>query len=171
MASLSPGKKTLAGLIGTAAAAALITFTGSFEGLRTETYRDPVGVKTVCYGETNPDFAHNSASYTVEECRDMLAASLVKYAEGVKECTPGIFNTSEIFIPAIDLAYNIGVSGYCKSTAARLFNEGHYADGCKAMTRFVYAKKKKLPGLVYRREVGFDLCMQGVEKMNAGPEK
>lgn len=171
MASFNPGNKTLAAIIGTVAAATLITFTGTFEGLRTETYRDPVGVKTVCYGETNPELAYDGASYTVEECRDMLASSLVTYAEAVKGCTPGIFDTPEIFIPAIDLAYNIGGAGYCKSTAARLFNQKRYAEGCKAMTRFVYAKKKKLPGLIIRREAEYELCMQGALKMNAGYEK
>ena len=167
MASFSPGKKTLGSLMVAAAAAALVSFVGSNEGLRTKTYKDIVGINTVCYGETSPDIAFPGAEYTPEQCARMLEERLVEFAEGVKACTPIVFESPETIISAVDLAYNIGVPRYCSSTAAKHFKAGRLEEGCEAATRFKFAGGKVLPGLVVRREKGFNLCMQGVEEIRA----
>ena len=160
------GKKSLAAVIGSVAAASvLIAFVARFEGLETTTYLDPVGVLTVCYGDTDPSMTIPGVTYTPEQCRDRLAERLVDYAVGVKRCTPGVFAVPEIAVPAIDLAYNIGVGAYCKSTAAARFNAERWADGCEALTRYVYARGKRLKGLEIRRGAEFEMCMRGAAKM------
>ena len=40
------------------------------EGLRTVAYKDPVGIPTACFGETQG--VRLGQTYTVEECRQML---------------------------------------------------------------------------------------------------
>lgn len=161
------GKKGVAAIIGSATAAALLAFVLQHEGMVTTTYTDVTGTLTVCVGETSPDKAIPGITYTAAECARMLEDRLAEFAAGVRRITPGIVDVPEIAIPAIDLAYNIGLDAYSRSSAARHFNAGNYDDGCKAMTLYVYSKGRKLRGLELRREHEYDLCLQGAAKMNA----
>ena len=60
-----------------ALAAATVALVGGFEGLRNYAYRDPIGIPTLCFGETRGvkmgDFK------TTAECKDMLADRLVEF--------------------------------------------------------------------------------------------
>ena len=85
----------------------------------------------------------------------------------MRRITPGIMDVPELAIPAIDLAYNIGLGAYGRSTAAGHFNAGRYRECCKAMTLYVYSKGKKLRGLEIRRENEYELCIQGAAIMEA----
>lgn len=164
---LSGKKKSLAAIIGSAAAAYLLAFVIQHEGLVTTTYKDVTGTPTVCVGETSPDKAIPGVTYTAEQCMHMLEDRLAEFAEGVRRITPGIMNVPELAVPAIDLAYNIGLGAYERSSAARRFNEGRYGEGCKAMTLYVYSKGRKLRGLELRREHEYEMCLQGAAKMKA----
>lgn len=140
-----------------ALAAALIVatpFIAAKEGKRNAPYFDTVGVATVCYGETNVPMRR----YTDAECLAMFQNSLTStYGAGVARCTPGIMDRPRVAASAISLAYNIGVIGYCRSTAARLFNSGRIADGCRAYMMWVRQRE-----LVGRRTKERDLCLSGV---------
>lgn len=138
--------------------AALATLVGGFEGLRTYAYRDPVGIPTICFGETRGVKIGDKA--TAEQCRAMLGLRLVEFASGVDKClTKQNAVTDGAYMAFVSLAYNIGVGAFCKSPVVTLANAGRLTAACNAMTAFVYARGIKLPGLVARREAERKVCL------------
>jgi lysozyme len=136
-----------------------------FEGLRTKPYRDPVGIPTVCYGETE----RAMREYSAEECAVMLSARQARdYAPQVLQCVPGLADPrrSAIFAAAIDFSYNAGSSAFCRSSMARAFNAGRFADGCRAFGLYDKARLGGrlivLKGLARRRAAETQLCLKGV---------
>jgi lysozyme len=158
VAEISRGKKTLGGVVGLAAASLLCAVVMRWEGEALTTYKDPVGIDTVCYGETDPDYAVPGAAYSSLECLKMLETSLIGYAEPVLKCTPGLEGHPHQLAAAVSLAYNIGPSAYCKSTAARLFNSGDWPGACAAFEMWTRAGGRELRGLVNRRRDERRLC-------------
>lgn len=127
----------------------------AFEGLRTKPYRDPVGVMTVCYGETSAQMR----TYTPDECAQLLRERIARdYAPAVFECVPSLMRAPDAAVAAISFAYNVGVGAFCKSTMANKMRIGDIRGGCDEFKRWVYAGGRQLPGLVKRREVEADLC-------------
>lgn len=139
--------------------ACAVAFIGPREGLETKAYLDPGGVPTICYGETLGVKLGDEA--TVEECNAMFGPRVREYAEGVQRCimVPMLDMT---FVAFTSLAYNIGVGGFCRSSAAKLFNAGRWREACDAMLRFTRDRKgRELPGLVKRRKAERELCLAG----------
>lgn len=146
-----------AGTIGVAAIAA--PFIGSWEGLRTAAYLDPVGIPTVCYGHTRG--VELGDAYTVEQCNHMLNEELKEYLAAVDDY---------IYVPMPDtrraaltsFAYNVGIENFKRSTMRRLINDGRTRAACDQLKRWVFARGIKLRGLVRRREAERQLCLQGL---------
>ena len=150
-------RKTIAGIsavIGAAAGLA-VPLVSAWEGIRARPYKDPVGISTVCYGETSAEMR----PYSPQECKDMLNRAITqRYGPDVLKCTPGIGDYPGAFAAAISLAYNIGPTAYCRSTAARKFQQGDLKGGCDAFALWVKAGGRVLPGLVNRREAEIEMC-------------
>lgn len=125
-----------------------------WEGKVNSPYRDPVGILTVCSGHTGADIENRR--YTDAECLQMLEADVKEHAKAL-ECTGGGYKLRE-GAAFVSLAYNIGVSGFCKSTAAKRAQAGDYAGACEAMSRHVKAGGKVLHGLVDRRAFERAIC-------------
>ena len=142
-----------------ALAAALVAAVGAFEGLRTVAYRDPVGIPTICFGETRGVKMGDRAA--VAECKQMLGDRLLEFEAGIAKC---LRNPSAIpdgaWAASVSLAYNIGVGGFCKSSVRRELDAGNITAACNNFRRFVYAKGIKLPGLVKRREAERQMCLR-----------
>lgn len=151
-------KKTLAGIVGAAAAALLFSTVPAHEGEVLTTYYDPVGIATVCYGDTDPAMAIPGVTYSREECLRSLERQLIAHAEPVLACTPGLKEHPNQLAAAVSLAYNIGTNAYCRSTVARRFNSGDWAGACAAFTMWNKAGGKVLKGLVRRRADERALC-------------
>lgn len=154
-------KRTVTGVaaIGAAVLSLTVPLIETWEGLRTRPYKDPVGISTVCYGETRVKMR----PYTPQECREMLNRAITQtYGPQVLACTPAIGDYPGAFAAAISLAYNIGPAAYCKSTAAKRFQAGDLKGGCKAFAMWVKAGGRVLPGLVNRREAEIELCHAAV---------
>ena len=64
--------KSLAAVVGVSAAALLLVIVPRHEGEVLTTYVDPVGVATVCYGDTDPAMAIPGATYSRAECLQSL---------------------------------------------------------------------------------------------------
>ncbi len=145
-----------------AAAAALCTgLVGGFEGLRTTAYPDPATGRepwTVCYGET--EGVKRGDTYTVAQCRDMLAKSLEGYALKLEACVTRPMG-DETYAAFLSLSYNIGSGGFCKSSVARLWNAGDTRAACDAMLKFNRAAGVVFPGLTRRRTQERALCLKG----------
>jgi lysozyme len=101
--------------------------------------------------------------YSDAECDALFRDDLIRHAGPVAACTPGTVDKPEILAAETSLAFNIGVARFCRSSAARRFNAGDLAGGCRAIGAFQYAGGRKLPGLVRRRAAEVALCLKGVE--------
>ena len=139
--------------------AVCVACVSGFEGLRQVAYNDPVGIPTVCFGETKG--VKLGDRYTVDECKDMLADSLQIAAEAVDRCTR-VPLTDARRAALVSFAYNVGGGAYCGSTVARKLNQGDIQGGCDALLLWRKAQGLTLPGLLIRREKERQLCLQGV---------
>jgi len=134
-------------------------FTAQHEGLRLKAYLDPVGIPTICYGET--EGVEMGQVQHKEMCDTMLKAKLGMFGTAVDYMvTPDM--TPQTHAALTSLAYNIGIGAFQKSSVLRLYNEGKPIAACNFMTRYVYAGGKKLTGLVKRREAERALCLSGL---------
>lgn len=136
-------------------------------------YLDIVGVATACDGITTHKGKPlpRNHTFTEAQCTQMLEEELVKHAQGVMNCSPGLALSPIMGVErrregprfaAVSLAYNIGVGGYCSSTARRRFNAGDYAGGCEALTWFNKAGGRVVRGLVNRRTKEARVCREGL---------
>lgn len=129
-----------------------------FEGFVPKTYIDPVGVPTVCFGETDKQITMQER-FSREQCFVMLGASLQKHAAAISPCIKVPLKDNEA-AAILSWGYNIGASAACSSTLIKLVNSGAPATvWCPEMRKWVYAKGKKLRGLEIRREKEEALCL------------
>lgn len=137
------------------------------------TYLDMVGVPTICDGLTriNGQRVPRDLQLTEEQCAHYLEIELIAHAQGVMACTPGLALSDDPLaeaarqgprFAAVSLAYNVGVGGYCGSTAARRFNAGNLHGGCEALTWWNKAGGRVVRGLVARRQREFAVCVGGL---------
>ncbi len=141
---------------GLLAAAACIA---AFEGLRTAAYLDPVGIPTICFGETKGVKMGHTA--TPEQCKEMLGNRVVEFDNAVVRCI-GYAPAPGPRAAFVSLAYNIGEPKFCGSTLARLARDGEIEQACQQLDRWVYAKGVVLPGLVKRRAEEKQLCLSSI---------
>ncbi|HDR9274201.1 TPA: lysozyme [Burkholderia vietnamiensis] len=163
----SAPKKTLAGVVGAAAAALLLSIVPRFEGQVLVAKPDPIGIVTACNGDTKD--VKLWQRFTPEECRTRLEQRLIEHAEPVLKCTPTLKGHPYQLAAAVSFAYNVGPRAYCASTTARRFNAGDFRGACRAMNesdsgrpQWVTAGGRVLPGLVKRRADERALCERGL---------
>lgn len=129
-------------------------------------YLDIAGIPTACDGITKG--VKMGQVYTEAQCAMMLERELVIHAEGVMNCSPGLRGEGRDYqrAAAVSLAYNIGVKGYCGSTAARRFNAGNYRGGCDAFMAWNKARVggilRPVQGLTNRRARERAMCLRGL---------
>lgn len=150
-----PSKPMMGLGLGGAALLLSVPFIANWEGKRNDPYVDIVGVQTVCYGETRVEMRR----YTDAECTAMLTRAVEGFQTQVLRCTPVLANHPHKLAAATSLAYNIGASNYCRSTAARRFNAGDLRGGCEAIKLWNKAGGKVVKGLVNRRKQEYELCL------------
>jgi lysozyme len=142
---------------GGALAATAVAAVGAYEGLRLAAYRDPVGVPTVCYGETRG--IRMGQKFTKAECDQMLLKALDEFGDGIEKCVPNLKSVPEKrYVAHLSLAYNIGVGGYCKSSIARLQKAGDDLAACDRFLLYNKAGGRELAGLTKRRKDERVMC-------------
>lgn len=141
-----------------------VPFIAGEEGKRNRSYRDAVGIWTICYGSTRG--VHANMVLSDEQCFELLKVEVAEHRTGLhRYFTP---ETIAIRLPPkrdaayTSTAFNVGVAGIGKSTATRRLNAGDIAGGCQALTWFDKAGKRVLRGLFERRQREKKLCMEGV---------
>ncbi|MDQ1921299.1 lysozyme [Massilia pseudoviolaceinigra] len=135
-----------------------VTIVGGFEGLRQAAYLDPVGIPTICFGETKGVRLGQRA--TLDQCKAMLAASLQLANHAVDDCIRAPLPDYRR-AALVSFAYNVGQPALCGSTLARKMNAGDVEGGCDELLRWTIAKGIRLPGLVKRRQAERNLCLVG----------
>jgi lysozyme len=145
---------------GSAIAATAIAILGGFEGLRTVAYLDPIGIPTVCFGETRG--VQMGDRYTVQQCKDMLGDRLVEFEAGMRACLKQPDKVPDKpYVAFLSFTYNIGIGAFCKSTMARKINAGDIRGACDEFPKWDKAAGIRLPGLTKRRTAERALCLAG----------
>lgn len=136
-------------------------FIGGKEGLELKTYRDSVGVPTVCYGETRG--VRMGMVFTKPECDAKFITALDEFGEKIERCNPTIKAAPpKRYVAHLSLAYNIGAGAYCKSSVVRLHSAGHVLAACDFFMKFNRAGGMELRGLTKRRAEERIWCREAV---------
>jgi len=130
-----------------------------FEGLRTKTYLDPVGIPTICYGHTAT--ARIGDSKTPTECKDLLGKDLLIAIQDVESRVKVDLNV-ERRAGLVSFVYNVGGTKFGSSTLLKKLNAGDSRGACAELSKWVYAGGVKLKGLVARRAEERALCEVGL---------
>ena len=151
-------KKTTAAVF-----AAATTLTAVYEGYYGYTYKDVVGVPTVCYGETEKTAVAEGRkkTFTKAECLDMLKKSLVKYDDGFMACVNRPIPDS-VHIAGISFTYNVGIGGVCRSGFVKFINQGKFKEACDALLVWNHAGGRVIKGLTNRRQSERKICLEGL---------
>ncbi|TDX19716.1 lysozyme [Rhodovulum visakhapatnamense] len=140
--------------------AAAVALIAPWEGLRTASYQDIVGVWTICYGETRG--VGPGQTVAPEECRSRLATRAAQFEAEIRPCLPATLpvETRAAFVSA---AYNIGSGAFCRSSMSRRALAGDLPGACDALMLWVKAGGRTVPGLVNRRTAERALCLSGLD--------
>lgn len=127
----------------------LLDMVKSFEGFRSKPYLCAGGEWTIGYGHT-AGVGPSTKPITEQEAEALLRKTLESIGAKVDECVT-VPLTDAQRDALISLVYNIGVSAFRGSTLLQRLNHGDYKAAAEQFERWVYAKGRKLPGLVKRR--------------------
>lgn len=158
-----PVRKKIAATIGGGAVALAVAMIAPFEGLETKSYRDIVGIWTVCYGETRG--VTSTSQYTPAQCKTMLSERVAEFDRAIDKCLPkGLSDPTRASF--ISLAYNIGSHGFCSSSISRHAMNGNLPQACENIKLYnkarVMGKLQSIRGLTLRRKAESDLCKSGL---------
>lgn len=139
--------------------AACVALVGSWESLQTVAYRDPIGIPTLCYGETRG--IQMGMTATREQCDRMLAGGLLDFANQIERCLP-VNVPDQVMVSVVSLAYNIGPGAFCASSVAWHLQAGNTRAACDALLKFNRAGGVTWRGLTNRRKAEREICLRGV---------
>lgn len=156
------GKAKAIGVIGAAALALSAPLIAKWEGKRNDPYLDIVKVPTVCYGDTRDVTMGKRISDA--ECTDRLYRQIADHAAPIVKCVPALRQPGREaqLAASVSLSYNIGTSGFCRSTVARRFNAGDWRGGCNAFYAWRFAGGREIKGLADRRRDEIAVCLTGL---------
>lgn len=147
-------------------AAAVMAGSGTvsyFEGKENKAYVDPVGIVTICYGETG---GVKKGDYkTDDECLESLASELVEHEKGMLKVVMVPLSTKEQ-AAYLSFTYNLGVKSFTNSTLLKKLNSGDRVGACNELLRWDKANGRVLHGLTKRRQEENKLCLEGVYETN-----
>lgn len=154
-------KKLLGVGLGSALAISGAWLVSPSEGLVTKTYIDPVGIVTSCRGHTGPELKLGQ-TFTVDQCDKVFADDLVKHDKQLMSVVKVPFKSDYQHAAMLSFVYNAGIGNFSSSTMLKKLNAKDYVGSCEELTKWVYAKKKMLKGLVIRRSLEYRYCMNDI---------
>lgn len=126
-----------------------------FEGLRLDAYHDPVGYPTQGFGRllSREPWADLSPWPDIDEAtaHDWLEEDMTKALSSVRRLIHAPL-TDEQEAALADFAFNCGAGNLQASTLRKVVNRQEYEAAPDQFRRWVYARGRKLRGLVLRRE-------------------
>lgn len=129
------------------------------EGYVPGTYVDPVGIVTACFGHTSQRLTLG-VEMSEQECLQLLADDLTKHNEQLMQVVTLPLSEQE-HAAYLSFHYNVGPGNFRSSTLLRYLSAGRRVEACNELSRWVFAKGIKLPGLIKRRAVERELCLHG----------
>ena len=157
----SRGAKS-AGVIAAALALA-VPLIMRWEGKRNISYADIAGIPTVCWGHSGAAAGVIGRRKSDAECALLLDRDVRAHMLPILDCVPDLGARPNQLAASTSLAFNIGVAGFCRSTAARRFNAGDWHGGCDAFRMWNQVGGRVVRGLVRRREDERRLCLKGLK--------
>jgi lysozyme len=121
------------------------------EGCALKPYLCPAGVPTQGWGRTK-GITIKSPEITREVADQWLIEDLEFFEDGVLELVTFEKLNENQFAALVSFAYNLGLGKLKGSTLLKLLNDDKPLQASKEFGKWVYANKKKLSGLVKRRE-------------------
>ena len=113
-----------------------------YEGLRLDQYVCPAGKPTIGYGHQTK----SRRTITKKQAEELLKQDLAPIEEHINSL--GIMLTQNQFDVVCSFAFNVGLHNFKNSTFSQTFDP-------EELKKWVYGNKKKLPGLVSRRQAEF----------------
>lgn len=163
---MSISNKVKAALVGTSLLGASITMVIQHnEGLSLKAYKDSAGVPTICYGETKGVRMGDTATLT--QCKQQLIQSAGEHAKAIDGLPMSI--TDVQLLGALDMTYNIGISGFNNSTTKRKLMQGDTAGAAQAVLswRYITVKGRKYDCSVKGNKVCYGLWKRRVWQSKA----
>lgn len=120
------------------------------EGLSYGVYLDPVGLPTVCYGHYDQRLKVGTR-FSETECLTFLREDLSAAEKAVKELVTVPLSQGQ-YDALVSFVYNVGTDAFRRSALRRKLNQGDYEGAAQEFPKWVYAKGKKLKGLINRRQ-------------------
>ncbi len=130
-----------------------------FEGLSLNAYLCPAGVWTIGYGHTKGIKQGMKIDHATAE--RLLDVDIVDVARSIRKLVKVDLNDNQAQA-LVSFIFNVGAGAFEKSTLLRKLNKKDYAGASSEFEKWVYAKGKKLPGLVRRRKAEKDLFNEPV---------
>jgi lysozyme len=128
-----------------------------WEGCRTNAYLCPAGVWTIGYGHTKTATPGMMISHSRAD--DLLLEDLKRFEEAVRRLVTVPLSQNQ-FDALVSFIFNVGEGAFKGSTLLKLLNSGNYSSAANQFSKWVYAGKKVLPGLVARREDEYQLFIK-----------
>ncbi|NOV15862.1 lysozyme [Ensifer adhaerens] len=141
--------------------AAGLALVKQWEGLKTKAYRDVAGVWTIGYGHTSAagvPVVKPGLVITEARAEEILRADLATFEERVSRLVK-VPLTDNQFAAIVSFDFNTGKLD--KSTLLNRLNAGDYDAVPLELMKWVYAKKKRVTGLVNRRSAEAGLWAKG----------
>lgn len=145
--------KTAAGALSLA-----LGLVATWEGFEPKVYLDPVGIPTVCYGHVLHNNLPVGTEFSTEACHNILHSDLIVASNAVDALVKVRISDNEK-AAYTSFVFNVGIGSFKSSTLLRKLNEGDHIGACHELPRWVYAKGKKLKGLVNRRQAEMEMCL------------
>lgn len=128
-----------------------------FEGCRLKAYKCPAGVWTIGFGHTGKDVKEGLV-ITQEQAEHYLHNDVIIHSANVSRLVKRPLTQNQ-FDALVSFEYNVGYGNFASSTMLKLLNQNKYPEAAEQFDRWVYANKKKLPGLVKRRQAEKELFL------------
>lgn len=132
----------------------------SFEGLRLDAYRDPVGIWTIGYGTTR---GVRAGMRITEKMADELLLADVAYFEQIIRSLVKVPLTGNEFSALVSFVYNLGEWNLSRSTLLQKLNAGDKAGAASEFLKWnkgkIGGRLRTLRGLTRRREAEMTLFL------------
>ncbi len=119
-----------------------------WEGCRLTAYLCPAGVWTIGYGHTKT--ARRGMHIDADYAKQLLREDLQVFEKAINNLVQ-VPLTQNQFDALVSFTFNIGVGAFKTSTLRKHLNQENYQLAANEFLRWVYADRRKLQGLVSRR--------------------